>query len=142
MFDPTTLDIQPSEHTEFDIHADLSGTRFLGTNQRQTDAPDRGSKIFDFLHTASVLTLDQISHRDQGGYWVWEENPDRGNNHSGKTLEIVHHLFCNLSAVPTAVVVVDSVQANQKQINQIQSPLYAKNLGVLNPNSLVVPVQY
>lgn len=142
MFDPSSLDIQPSEHTEFDIHADLSGTRFLGTNQRGHNAPDRGSKIFDFLHAAALLTLDQISHQDQDGYWAWEENPDSGNNHFGRTLESVHHLFCNLSAIPTAVVIVDPVEANQKQISQIQSPLYAKCFGVLTPNSPVIPVQY
>ena len=108
---------------------------------RKTGSDHRGSKIFDFLHAASVLTLDQLSHQDQG-YWVWEENPDKGNNHYGRTLESVHHLFCNLSAVPTAVVVIDPNLANQKQLDRFLSPLYSKIHRVYTPNIPIFPIQY
>ena len=139
--DLTNLSILPSEHEEFDIYADLSQPRHFGTNQRMNDKNDRGSKIFDFLHAASVLTLDQLSHQENG-YWVWEENSDRGNNHYGKTLEIVHHLFCNLSAVPTAVVEIDPVVANQKQLHPLQSPLYAKIHGGYIQTNPIISIQY
>ena len=135
------LPLPPKEHYEFDIVGNLSGQRFLGDNKQHNDKSKRGNLIFDFLHQGSLLTLAQLSHLENG-YWCIEKNQDVGNNHYGSSLESPHHLFCNLSGVPTAVVVIDPVVANQKQISQLLSPLYSKIHGVYAPNLPVCPVQY
>lgn len=135
------LPMSPKEHQEFDIIGNLSEKRFLGDNRQHQDKRKRGNLIFDFLHQGSLLTLAQLSHQENG-YWNIEVNQDRGNNHYGNSLESPHHLFCNLSGVPTAVVLIDPVVANQKEISPILSPLYAKILGVFDPNLQVFPVQF
>lgn len=130
------LTFPPSEHYHSDIHQDLGGARFLGNNQQTTDSGLRGSMIFDFLNSAARLTLSQLSHQVDG-YWVREKSSDTGNNHFGSPLESVHHLFCNLSAVDTAVALIPTHQ----QI-QILSVLYAKINKLYQPTTQVVPVMF
>ena len=141
IFDAANLSIQPVEHHAFNIHDDLGVPRFFGANQRKNDSQLRGSMIFDFLHQASLLTLDQLSHKEHG-YWCLEQSPDQDNNHYGYTLESVHHLFCNLSRVPTAVALIPAAIAQQHQTNPILSPLYAKIFGVYTLQTPVVRVEF
>lgn len=130
--DTTYLPIQPSEHSPFDIHSDLGAVRFLDPNQKST-SNDRGSKVFDFLHAASILTLDQLLVKNNG-YWIRETSPDKANNHFGSPLESYHHLFCNLSVVETSVCIVSR--------NGILSTLYAKIHRLYSSETPVISVKF
>lgn len=136
MADTSELIYQPSEHHDFDIHADLGGNRFRDPNQQNSTSIDRGSKIFDFLHASAILILDQLLEKENG-YWIRETSPDHGNNHFGSPLESIHHLFCNESCVRTAVGIVQNGQHAQ-----IESVLYLKIRGVFSPQTQVVPVTF
>jgi len=135
-----TLD--PEEHHEFDIIEDLSGPRFLGDNEQNRDRNIRGNLLFDFLHTASRLTLAQLSHLDNAGYWQIEKNSDHVNNHFGSSLESMHHLFCNLSSVPTAVVLVPSHENTPAHQTRLISPFYAKMKGLYSDDLSVARIYY
>jgi hypothetical protein len=127
--------IVPTEHVAFNIHQDLSQPRLHGLNQRKADANERGSQVFDFLHAGAQLTLDQLSHKDNNGYWVLEV-AQHNDNHYGRSLEVMHHLFCNMSDVPTAVIDVGPVVAAQRGLmSRYLSPLYAKALGLYDYNA-------
>jgi hypothetical protein len=136
MAEPQSFPIQPTEHLDFNIHADLGGVRFRDPHQHNSTGDERGSKIFDFLHTAAVLTLDQLLDK-QNGYWMRETSPDRDNNHFGSPLESIHHLFCNESCVQTAVGIIQNSQQAQ-----ITSVLYLKMQGIYPPQAQVVPVTF
>lgn len=139
-FDDATWALNPTLHAEFDIIHDLSGGRFLGTNQRNTSAPDRGNLMFDFLHQAARLTLSQLSHIDQG-YWQLETNADFGNNHYGFTLESPHHLLCNMSNMPLGVVIIKFEMPPFEGVTAL-SPLYAKLRGLYNNTLPVIKVKF
>jgi hypothetical protein len=141
----TQLAIRIINDGEFDIVGDLSGIRFLGDNQRQTDYRARGDLIFDFLDASSRLFVDCLSHADADGRWTLETNKERANNPEGSSFQTFHHLFCNLTNVPLRVVV---AAVDGKLI--IESPLYYQLVWVptlakasKTPTSLdLVPVRF
>jgi len=77
--------------------------RFIGVNNRGIDPINRQELIWNFLHASSRLYIDTFSHSDADGYWYRESNNDRNNNIDGDTMESIHHLFCNLTAVQPRV---------------------------------------
>lgn len=129
---------------QFDIIGDLVSPqekRHFGDNARNTSRLERGECLYTFLHAASALTLHCLSHSDSESRWYREVNPDRVNTQFGDTTEAIHHLFCNLSSVPTAVCVVPMAG----QIGppyQLASPLYAKIAGILSQGTAVIPVMF
>jgi hypothetical protein len=128
----------------FDIVSDLVPAHeyaHYGNNQRNTDRLERGSLLYSFLHASAILTLHCLSHHDPDGRWFREENLDRGNNHYGDTMESIHHLFCNLSNVPTAVCVV-SVAGQFGPPYQLMSPLYCKINRLFSQSTQVIPVKF
>lgn len=129
---------------EFDIVGDLapkSAKAHYGSNQRHSDNRERGELIYSFLSSAAILTLHCLSHTDAEGRWYREPNPDNGNNHFGDTTESLHHLYCNLSKVPTAVCVIP-VAGQVGPPFQLISPLYAKVNKKYIPGTQVVPVNF
>ncbi|MBT7040394.1 MAG: hypothetical protein HN921_11185 [Bacteroidetes bacterium] len=135
--------IKPSIHHEYNLVDDLGSPRFLGTNRQSSDASQRANLIFDFLHMTANLTLSQLSHKDDQKYWVTEKSADLGNNHFGSPLESIHHLFCNSSATPTAVAMVQ-IPNNQQKTSSIYplGLIRAKNSGLFNQNTPVVKIDH
>lgn len=97
--------------------------RFLGENTRNIDPFDRQQLIWDFLYASSRIYVDTFSHSDADGYWYREENHDRDNNIDGDTMESLHHLFCNLTAVQPRVDLLVGIA----QQGTIQSELVASH---------------
>lgn len=97
----------PSGHTDYDVTGDIGrgeGSRFLGQNNRHQDHAARGELAFDFLHASARLFLHSLAGPDPNGYWQLE--PETSSTFSTETsLEQYHHLFCNMTSVPTFVVV-------------------------------------
>lgn len=97
----------PGGYTDYDIAGDIGRgekSRFLGNNGRHQDAARRGDIAFDFLHASARLFIDCLTGPDDEGYWCLE--PEKTSGFSVATsLEQFHHLFCNLSNVPTWIVI-------------------------------------
>lgn len=97
----------PLEYTEYDYGGDIGRgerSRFLGNNTRHQDQNLRGSIAFDFLHATARLFLDCLTGPDQQGYYQLE--PETTSKFSVVTsMEQFHHLFCNLTGVPTFVAI-------------------------------------
>jgi len=129
---------------EYDIIGDLapaSSQSHYGVNQRHSDRRQRGELLYSFLSSAAILTLHCLSHSDAEGRWHRESNPDHGNNHFGDTTESLHHLYCNLSNVSTAVCIVP-VAGQVGPPYQLMSPLHAKISNKYAPGTRVVLVNY
>jgi hypothetical protein len=128
----------------FDIVSDLAHTggavTRLGNNRRVSDLRERGELLYSFLHASAALVLHCLSETDQEGRWYREFNPDQGNHHFNDTTESIHHLFCNMSGVPTAVCVMPPPVLGAPP--RLMSPLYAKIRGVYQPNLPVVRVPF
>ncbi len=94
-----------SGYGDYDVASDIGeweGSRFLGANGRHHDKKRRGELAFDFLHAAARLYLDALAGPDAGGYFVRE--PETTSGFSQETsLEQFHHLFCNMTGVPSFV---------------------------------------
>jgi hypothetical protein len=94
-----------SGYCDYDAASDIGegeGSRFLGANGRHHDKRRRGDLAFDFLHATAKLFLDGLAGPDAGGYFVRE--PETASGFSRETcLEQFHHLFCNMTGVPSFV---------------------------------------
>jgi hypothetical protein len=92
---------------DYDYAGDIGrgeGSRFMGTNTRHQDSSRRGSAAFDFLHVSARLFLDCLSGPDDAGYFQLER--ETNSKFSVETsMEQFHHLFCNLSCVPTFIAI-------------------------------------
>ncbi len=137
----TQLGLTVNNSAVFDVVGDLSGQRFLGTNQRQTNYRARGEMIFDYLHATARLYIDTLSHCDANGYWHREDNQDRGNNDKGDSFETYHHLLCNMTGVPTEVVYAKIVETGETAFLSrlyfkiIRDELVAKKLTLVEEQS-------
>lgn len=94
-----------SGYADYDYASDIGEgerSRFLGANGRHHDKEKRGDLAFDFLHAAAKLFLDGLAGPDPGGYFARE--PETASGFSRETsLEQFHHLFCNMTGVPSFV---------------------------------------
>lgn len=97
----------PDGYKDYDYSGDIGRgerSRFLGRNSRHQDSARRGGIAFDFLHAAARLFLDCLTGPDSGGYFQLE--PETTSSFSVATsMEQFHHLFCNLSGVPTFIAI-------------------------------------
>jgi hypothetical protein len=88
---------------EYDWLADLGGERFAGTASPERRAT-RARLVAELLGALCRVTLDCLSGPDELGRYRIEENLSRSNPH-GSPFESLHHLFCNITVVPTSVLV-------------------------------------
>ena len=105
-----------SSYKDYEFASDIGkgeGSRFLGQNNHHKDHERRGDIAFDFLHTSARLFLDCITGPDKDGYWKLE--PETQSRFSIETsMEQFHHLFCNLTDVPTHII----IAAHPDQVGQ------------------------
>ena len=97
----------PAGYTDYDVATDIGkgqGSRFLGSNAKHQDHARRGNIAFSFLHASALLFLDCLVGPDEEGYWNLESETQSGFNKE-TPLEQYHHLFCNMTQVPTYVTI-------------------------------------
>lgn len=108
---------QPNQHDAYDPSGDLGhgeNSRFFGANARHQDHDQRGQLAFDFLFASARLFLHCLSPVG-AGYWQLEsETTSRFNVRT--SLEQFHHLFCNMTCVPTFVVVAEHRMDRRQEI--------------------------
>jgi len=92
-----------SEQSAFDAAGNIGcgeRSRFLGSNSKHGSKEQRGDIAFTFLHAAACLMLDCLVGTDPQGYFSLEEETQSGFSKES-SLEQFHHLFCNMTGVPT-----------------------------------------
>lgn len=114
---------------------EFRGPRFVGQNSRNVVPEERQELIWKFLHAASALYCDTFSHKDADSYWYRELNHDRGNNIDGDTIESIHHLFCNMTAVLPRVELLAGLSAQGHLQTQLVAGTYRRWSGI--PDELV-----
>lgn len=95
--------------------------RFCGNNARKLQAEERREAIVELLHSASVLTLQSLSHVDADGYWQIERNQDTANNPTGSFFDSVFHLLGNTCSHTPIVVELNGGILSATHFNILQS---------------------
>lgn len=91
---------------------EFTSVRWCGARNPPVDPAVRQGLTWDFLSAAAALYVDTFSHADAQGYWVREANQDKAQNIDGDTIESVHHLFCNMTAVCPRVEMLEQVDGS------------------------------
>jgi len=86
--------------------ADLGGPRFLGEDRDDARCATRADLMANFLCALSRLVVNSLRGPDEDGRYRLE-TADPGQNRHGSSFEAIHHLFCNITDVPTSVEWVD-----------------------------------
>jgi len=77
---------------------DLAGDRFIASERKSTHQAQRGMLAYEFLTASAKLFIDCLVENGVG--WKHEEETATGYNRK-TPLEQYHHLFCNMTGVPT-----------------------------------------
>ena len=104
--------------------------RWVGDRTPPVDPAKRQELIWRFLTTAAALYVDTFSHADNDGYWHREENRDRGNNIDGDTMESIHHLFCNMTAVHPRVEMLEQASSQGFLSTVLIAGTYRRWMGI------------
>lgn len=91
-----------SDFREYDWVGDLGGDRFVGEDRSDVRRQIRAELVVAFCTAVSRLTLDCLRGPGRKGRYRLEEN-DSPQNPYGSSFESLHHLFCNMTDVPTFV---------------------------------------
>ncbi len=102
-----------SDFRTYDFVADTGSDRFLGIEHRQPGrAEQRARLVTRFYLASSQLVLDALAGPDECGRFRMEENDDLLQNPRGSSFQSLHHLFCNITGVPTDVYVYQKTGAD------------------------------
>jgi len=121
----------------YNFESDLGNDRFLAPARRATDQGSRALLAYEFLTAGARLYIDCLEQ--QGSGWRPEEEKTSGYNRE-TSLEQFHHLFCNMTTVPTwaAVLQLPSWNPNALGPLKVVSDLQARAL--TKPPSPIVQV--
>jgi len=112
---------------DYDYVGDLGSDRFLAGDARCQDRTKRANLVYSYLTAGAKLLLASIV-REPDGHWHHEiETRSHLNRHT--SLESVHHLFCNMTWVPTYVELLSPPGRPQDVISDV----YARNIIRDNP---------
>ena len=89
-----------SDWRPYDLVKDLGGDRFVGEDRDTARRQERAESITLLLHHLSAVVLHSLI-RDGNGFRF--ERNDNVENPNGSSFESLHHLFCNITSVPTFV---------------------------------------
>ena len=67
----------------------------------------------EFLCATSRFVIDALDGPDAAGRFTQETNIETGHNPNRNTFESVHHLFCNITNVPTDVMLLEPVMGTR-----------------------------
>ena len=104
--------------------------RRVGDRTPPADPAKRQELIWRFLTSAAALYVDTFSHADNDGYWHREENRDQVNNIDGDTMESIHHLFCNLTAIQPRVEILEQSNSQGFRSTVLIAGTYRRWMGI------------
>lgn len=108
---------------DYDYIADLGGSRFIASDREKVDQADRALLVYQFLTAAARLFIDCLVPVGSG--WRQEEEKTSGYNRQ-TPLETFHHLFCNMTDVPTWAAVLRK-HGKDQVVSDLASRQLAKN---------------
>jgi hypothetical protein len=112
----------PNGWINYDVRGDLGNDRFVRADAGLEDRARRAQLIAYFIDATVKLMLDSIIQTDDGR-WILEPNAHHVQNPEGSFFQSVHHLLCNLTGVPTFVLL-------SNQNNRLLATTYiARSLG-------------
>lgn len=95
-----------SDFRPYDFVADTGSARFLGEgNASPQNALRRAELVTQFYMATSRLVLDALVGPDDRERYRIERNGDLVQNPRGSSFQSLHHVFCNITNVPTDVYV-------------------------------------
>ena len=122
---------------DYNYVGDLGGERFLAPGRRATDQAARALLIYEFLTASARLFVDCIEPDGAG----WKAEEEITSNYNRETpMETFHHLFCNMTTVPTwaAVIQLPGQQPNSLGPLMVVSDLESR--GIMKADSRVALV--
>jgi hypothetical protein len=93
-----------SDWRDYDLVEDLGGDRFVGEIRSVIRREERAKLVASYLNTVSKLVLHSLIGPDAEGQFFLESNDDQ-QNPLKSSFESMHHLFCNMTALPLRVLV-------------------------------------
>jgi hypothetical protein len=107
--------------------------RFMGSDAREKDPKKRADLVYDFLTASARLYLGCLA-KDTDGHWRLEKDTHSGMNRD-TTMQAFHHLFCNMTNVPTYVFLFAAPGAVPGGITVlVESEMYAGKLVEEHPD--------
>jgi len=95
-----------SDFRSYDFIADTGNNRFLGNENRQPGRREqRALFAINFYMAISRLVIDALVGPNDHDRYRLESNDDQLQNPRGSTFQSLLHLFCNITNVPTDVLV-------------------------------------
>lgn len=95
-----------SDFRLYDFVGDTGSNRFLGNENRLPGRAQQRAQLVTQLYVAiSRLVIDALVGPDKNGRYRVETNDDLVENPNASTFQSLHHLFCNITSVPTELYV-------------------------------------
>jgi len=113
------LIFDPQEEIGVTLLLDLGHPRFVNHSLGGEAIQRRADLTLSFLCSTTRLYLDGLI-LDGKGYWSYQITKD-DQNPEGHNFQSVHHLFCNISRVPTMIQEVH-IPTKNGLLKEIQSP--------------------
>ena len=102
-----------SDFRPYDFVGDTGGRRLLGVENRQPGRAQRRAELVTRFYMATCrLMLDALIGPDENGRYRSETNDDLDQNPRGSSFQSLHHLYCNITGVPTDVYVFQKKGSN------------------------------
>lgn len=93
-----------SDFRAYDAVGDTGSDRFLGVENRgEGRRGQRAALVTDLYCAIARLVIDALVGPDEQGRFRLEINDDNLSNPRASTFQSIHHLFCNITDVPTDV---------------------------------------
>jgi hypothetical protein len=105
--------------------------RFMGSDARDKDPKKRADLVYDFLTASARLYLGCLA-KDADGHWRLEKDAHSGMNRD-TPMQAFHHLFCNMTNVPTYVVLFAAPGAGGITV-VVEGDMYAGEIAKAHPD--------
>jgi len=93
-----------SDFRDYDFLGDLGSNRHIGGERIDERKQQRAYLVAKLYDAISRIVIHALTGPDDKGIYRIEHNDDK-QNPLGSSFETLHHLFCNITAVPTRVLI-------------------------------------
>lgn len=122
---------------------DTGGQRFLAPENRSPARAQTRARLVTYVYyTASQLLLDMLIGPDPNGRYRVEKNDLIQQNPNGSSFESVHHVFCNITSVPTSILFAQRNGQQELQGTYWGKPTASRQFQANGENYIEVYVRY
>ena len=116
------LDCHVSDFRSYDWVGDLGGERHLAAPRSSERKQARADLVGECYCSISKLVIATLVGPDADGRYSPEVN-DNNQNPQNSTFESIHHLFCNISAVPLRVYLTQEIGTSWMPLTRVAYPV-------------------